>query len=440
MTQQICVSNNHRYLTRSNGTPFFYLGDTAWELFHRLTLPEARRYLADRAAKGFTVIQAVVLAELGGITEPTPEGHLPLVNWDPTQPNEAYFRHVDAIVEEAASLGLVIGLLPTWGSFWKQGEGKTPIFDESNARIYCEFVGKRYRGYPVIWILGGDHTVETDSERAVIDAMALGLREGDGGAHPITFHPRGPGQSSEALYNAPWLDFNMIQSSHGARDHDNGLFVDQDLALEPRKPTIDGEPRYETIPVGFYNTDARQNDRFDDYDVRQAAYWALLAGACGHTYGNNAIWQMWAPGRKPMIRACVPWYEALDHPGAFQMGYVRRLFESRPYQTLVPDQSLIVNGPRDGGAKVRAARAVDGSFAFIYTPRGEAVTVQLGTIRAQRVAASWFDPRYGIATPIHTGERVGFQTFEPPTSGRGCDWVLVLDDPSRGFPPPGQPV
>ena len=55
--------------------------------------------------------------------------------------------------------------------------------------------------------------------------------------------------------------------------------------------------------------------RFDDYDARQAAYWSLLAGACGHTYGNNNVWQMWAPGRKPVIWAHVPWYEALDHPG-----------------------------------------------------------------------------------------------------------------------------
>ena len=409
MTAHLRVSGNHRYLSFDDGTPFFYLGDTAWELFHRLTLPEARQYLANRAAKGF-----------------------------PAKPDEGYFRHVDAVVETAAGLGLVMGILPTWGSFWKQGQGRSPIFDTDNAFTYGRSLGRRYRDQPLIWILGGDHTVESEAERAVIDAMALGLREGDGGSHLITFHPRGPGQSSEALHTAPWLDFNMIQSSHGARDHDNGLFVEQDLSLNPLKPTVDGEPRYETIPVGFYNADARQSDRLDDYDVRQAAYWALLAGACGHTYGNNNIWQMWAPGRKPLIGACTPWYEALDHPGAFQMGYARRLFESRPYQTLLPSTTLVVDGPRDGGAKVRAACASDGAFAFVYTPRGAPITVRLDNIRAQRIAAAWFDPRYGIATPIHTGERVGFQTFTPPTSGRGCDWVLVLDDPSRGFPPPGQ--
>ena len=85
-----------------------------------------------------------------------------------------------------------------------------------------------YRDADLIWILGGDQNIESDDERAAVDALATGLREGDGGAHLITFHPRGPGLSSLRLHDAPWLDFNMIQSSHGAFDHDNGLFVEHD--------------------------------------------------------------------------------------------------------------------------------------------------------------------------------------------------------------------
>src|SRR5918999_4864053 len=80
------VSDNKRFLIRSDGSPFFYLGDTAWELFHRLNREEADRYLEDRARKGFTVIQAVALAELDGHSDPNPYGHLPLVNLDPARP------------------------------------------------------------------------------------------------------------------------------------------------------------------------------------------------------------------------------------------------------------------------------------------------------------------------------------------------------------------
>src|SRR5262249_33809919 len=95
------VTENHRYLQYENGKSFFYLGDTAWELFHRLNREDATRYLTNRAQKGFTVIQAVVLAQLGGLTVPNPYGDLPLINGNPAQPNEAYFRHVDFIVNKA---------------------------------------------------------------------------------------------------------------------------------------------------------------------------------------------------------------------------------------------------------------------------------------------------------------------------------------------------
>ena len=92
------VTPNRRTLEYDDGTPFFYLGDTAWQLFHRLDREQADRYLRNRAAKGFTVIQAVVLAELGGLEVPNANGDLPLVDKDPTRPNEAYFRHVDYIL------------------------------------------------------------------------------------------------------------------------------------------------------------------------------------------------------------------------------------------------------------------------------------------------------------------------------------------------------
>lgn len=64
------VSENQRFLTHQGGKPFFYLGDTAWELFHRLDQDEAKLYLKDRAKKGFTVIQAVAISELDGISTP----------------------------------------------------------------------------------------------------------------------------------------------------------------------------------------------------------------------------------------------------------------------------------------------------------------------------------------------------------------------------------
>ena len=400
--RRLQVTPNHRFLEYDDGTPFFYLGDTAWELFHRLTLAEADRYLTNRAAKGFTVIQAVALAELDGLNTPNANGDVPLHDLDPTRPDEAYFRHVDDIVARANELGLVMGLLPTWGAYWRQsGWSANPIFTPESAHSYGRFLGERYRDSTLIWILGGTHLK--------------------------TYHPIGPGRSAEIFPDADWLDFHMCQSSHGAHDHDNGLLIEADYALTPTKPTVDGEPRYETIPVGFYFQHYNRYDRFDDYDMRQAAYWALLAGACGHTYGNNNIWQMWDVGRKPVLFADIPWHEALDHPGAFQMGLLRRLFTARAFQTLRPAPELILDGPRHGGARVRAACAEDRSLALIYSPRGESFSVDRKQLPAPSLKQIWFDPRYGSEHHIHTGDNGAIQTYMPPTSGRGNDWLLILE-------------
>ncbi len=426
--QHLKISQNGRYIILDDGNPFFYLGDTAWELFHRLDREEADLYLENRARKGFTVIQAVVLAERDGLNDPNPYGEKPLIENDPTRPNVKYFEHVDYIVNKAQSLGLVIGMLPTWGSYWSSLNPDKVIFNAENARSYGRFLGERYKGKPIIWILGGDSNITNDEEREIIEAMAKGLDEGDNGEHLISFHPRGPGLSSDYFHDAEWLDFNMYQSSHGGHDHDNGLFAVHDYALSPAKPTLDGEPRYETIPVGFYFDGNNRLDRFDDYDCRQAAYWSLLSGACGHTYGNNNIWQMYSPEHDPVIMANIPWHEALDHPGAFQMGILKKLFISRSFHKLVPTQQLIIDGPVEGRAKIKTALAEDRTYAIIYSPRGEKFTVDKSFLRSQALREVWFDPRYGVQYVVHTSGTKGIQTYTPPTNGRGNDWILIIEE------------
>jgi hypothetical protein len=426
------VSPEGRYLVHADGTPFFYLADTAWELFHRLTLEEARIYLKDRAAKGFSVIQAVVLAEFDGLHEPNAHGHTPLHDDDPERPDEGYFRDVDAVVAAAAELGLYTGMLPTWGDKWRKGWGAGPvIFNERNARAYGEFLGRRYREAPVIWILGGDRDSDTDEHLSVIRAMAEGLREGDGGAHLITYHPSA-GASSQWFHGEPWLDFNMIQSGHGYRDAANWRRIAADYALQPPKPCTDGEPCYEDHPINW----RPDNGWFDAHDVRKAAYRAVFAGAHGHTYGCQDIWQFLSPARPPIAHARTPWRHALNLPGACQMRHLKSLMLSRPFLQRVPDQSLLLQAPAEDVRHMQATRAVDGSYAMVYFPMaGLGAQVDVGRISGDRVQAWWYDVREGTAQPITQPVQQPRQTFVSPD--RGPDWVLVLDDASRGFPPPG---
>jgi hypothetical protein len=163
----------------------------------------------------------------------------------------------------------------------------------------------------------------------------------------------------------------------------------------------------------------------------------MLAGAAGHTYGNHNIWQFLEPNRKPISFARTHWKKALEQPGALQMGHMRKLFESRPWQKLLPDQSLLADAAGEGADHIRSARAEDGSFLFAYSPTGKPLRVKLNVISGSQVKAFWFDPRAGTNTVIGEFKNAGTQKFAPPSSGREDDWVLVLDDAARKFPNPG---
>jgi len=426
------ISDNKRFLVYSDGTPFFYLGDTAWELFHRLTLDDAVRYLSDRAAKKFTVIQAVVLAEIDGLHVPNMNGDLPLIGDDPTQPNEAYFAHVDAVVEAAEALGLHIGMLPTWGDKWNQKWGVGPeIFTPVNARIFGNFIGQRYSDKPIIWIVGGDRPIENESHRLIVRAMAEGLREDDGGNHLITMHTWGPHSTSEYVHEESWLDFHTCQSGH-ARNSENWRFISEDYNRIPIRPCMDAEPGYEDMADNIRNLDGGY---LDDWDARKALYWALFAGAHGHTYGCNPVWQMWRPGRHPLIWARRPWYEAIHLPGSAQMQHARALLLSRPYLDRIPDQTLIASEVGSETHHVQATRDQSGRYALVYLPAGDDVELNLEKLVGEKLVGYWFDPRTGIARSLGEFPRSERMSFTPPQGG--LDWVLVLDDASCGFPVPG---
>lgn len=442
-TVPLKISENRRFLVKEDGSPFFYLGDTAWSMFHRLNREEADRYLADRARKGFTVIQAVALAEHGGLTDPNPYGHLPLANQDPAQPVEDYFAHCDYIIGKAESLGLYIGLLPTWGDKFNKKWGAGPeIFTPENAAVYGEFLGKRYRDRKnVIWILGGDRPIENDKHREIIREMARGLRQGDGGAHLMTFHPNGGHGSAEYFHDESWLDFNMRQNGHGPEFTGRYDQTRADYDRAPVKPVLDGEPLYEDHPISFK---AKQLGHSIAADVRRPLYWDLFSGACGHTYGHHSVWPFWESRHKPVNDPLMPWQEALDQPGAGQMQYGRWLMESRPFLTRVPDDSIIVTDrvptavPGAGRYRFVATRDVDGTYAMIYAPIGRAFSVRMNVIKGPKAQAWWFNPRDGTAAPVGEFANTGERRFVPPNPGETLDWVLVLDDAARNYPPPGQ--
>lgn len=422
MFRRLCVHAGRRYLMWEDETPFFYLGDTAWEMFHKLNREEMEFYLKTRAKQEYNVIQAVLLAEQDGLFMPNAYGRVPLMldrQWD-ICPDEGdgydYWKHVDYGIDIAAEYSMFIGLLPSWGDKFNLKWGKGPvIFNESNAFEYGRWLGARYRDqWNIIWILGGDRPIENEEQEKIMDAMARGIRSEDQN-HLMTFHPCGASSSVDYLKGKEYIDFHSVQSGHALECYSSNAMLRSTMEAE-MKPALDMEPRYEDHPACFK----------EDYgylwrarDIRQNAWWNLLEGACGITYGNSSVWcfQTEKSGYWPYT-----WKEAMGHKGARQMKYIKRLFTSRPYYNFRSLDRLL---DRNEGLEGQCAGGTE-DYAYIYTPFGMPIRANLQYMGGSVIRASWYNPRNGKSKCAKIVPAVK-TLFVPPATGENKDWILILE-------------
>jgi hypothetical protein len=410
----IRVGKDGRHFVDRTGTPFFWLGDTAWPLFAQYSKADAEAYLTNRASKGFTVIQAVLAWGLGsGMEHKTPManalGQKPWLDDDPARPNPAYFEHVDRLVEFANHEGLVLAMLPTWGFYVKE----SPVVTLKNARAYGRWLGARYKAAPnVVWVNGGDRTPTGFED--VFRELALGLREGDGGAHLVTYHPCGWRSSAQFFHGEDWLDFDMIETwTEWSKIHPA---VVADTLRTPRKPVVLGEGAYENGPE-------YPQGPITPYVVRREAWWTVTAGGF-HTYGQNQMWRM-EPG----------WTGTFDTPGAAQVCQMKRILTALPWWDLLPDQGVFATGVGSERALNTAMRAADGSRVLVYLSSPTTVFLHLDKVEAKSAKATWISPITGEkkdAGTFATGNRTGSvfpaspqQFFKTPPFWE--DAVLLLE-------------
>jgi hypothetical protein len=370
----IRVSPDGRYFVDRGDKPFFWLGDTAWPLFVEYTTAQAESYLTNRGQKGFTVVQAVVAWGGGSGSEvKTPmankNGHKPWLNDDPATPNDVYFRDVDRLVAFAQKQGLVLAMLPTWGYYVND----QPVITTRNARTYGRWLGARYKNAPnVIWVNGGDR-IATGFEE-VYRELARGLREGDAGAHLITYHPCGWRSSSQYFHEDQWLDFNMIETwTEWSKIYPA---VIADSLLTPRKPVVLGEGAYENGPE-------YPQGPITPLIVRRQAWWTVMAGGF-HTYGQNQMWRM-EPG----------WETTFNTPGADQVVKLKEIVTALPWWEMVPDQGLFATGIGSERTLNTALRSRRGDQALVYLSSQSTVVLHLDKIAAKNTRVTWINPVSG---------------------------------------------
>lgn len=433
----IRVSENHRYFVDQQGHPFFWLGDTGWLLLSKLNQPQVTTYLNDRQAKGFNVIQVMVIHELD---EKNADGQAALLDKDLSRPDTAtlkgklnYWQGLDTLIAKAERRNMLVAMVPVWGSVVKSGK-----VSKAQATAFARFLAGRYHGAKnVVWLNGGD--IPGSDSTAIWQAIGQIIKQQNPG-QLMSFHPRGRTQSSMWFHKAAWLDFNCFQSGHRRYDQDNEpgslqygednyKYVQADYKLRPVKPTLDAEPSYEGIPQGLHDS---LQPRWDAAAIRRYAYWSVFAGACGFTYGANGVMQFYDPtkaiaGSYGVIKG---WEQALEDTASGQLIFLKNLLLSKPYLTRVPDTAAVIDqGTRyDYVAVTKAAH-----YALFYTPNGRNFQVRLkGLLEGTSpMEFSWFNPRNGQTTEKQAVKTKDLYMADPPgETVHGNDWVLIIEQVS----------
>jgi hypothetical protein len=405
------VSSDHRHLVDQNGNPFLAQGDAPWSLITGLTSEEAERYLDTRHRQGFnSIIVNLIEHKFHGPVNRNGEG--PFVTpGDFSTPNEKYFEHADWVIRKAQEKGFQVFLAPIYLGYIGTDEGWVEELKANGAEKalnWGRYVGKRYRAINnLVWMIGGDRN--PDKQREFVDAVAKGIKQTDD-RHIMTAHCHPENSAVDQYREDGWLDLNTTYTYGIVHQK---LRADYDR--QPVMPFVLIESTYE----GEHNNSAVQ--------IRRQAYWAILSGATGQFMGNRPIW-LFDPG----------WDAVLNSVGAQDMERLGRLFESRRWSELVPDEKheVVVDGLGEfnGLDLLTAARAADGSTVIAYLPTARKIAVQMSSISAKEAVAWWFDPRTGKSSKVGQFPASGKREFTPPAEG---DWALVLDDASRNLLQPG---
>ena len=341
------MAADRRHFEYTDGTPFFWLGDTWWMgLCHRMRWPEDFQLLAaDRKQKGFNVVQIVA-----GLY---PDMH----PFDDRGANEAgfpwekdyarirpeYFDRADERLQHLVDQGITPCLVGAWGYFM-------PWMGVDKLDAHWRYLIARYSSWPVIWCAAGEANLcwylapgfpfdDREQVHGWTDVLRY-IRRTDPWRRPLTIHPTAIGRytARHATDDVALLDFDMLQTPHG-----QGEAVPITIAAmresyqaQPTMPVINGEAAYEKL-----------GDSLPTEWTRSMFWLCLTGGAAGHTYGANGIWQV---NRKGQPHGASPtggnygvisWDEAMRLPGSAQMALGKRFFESLPWTELVPQSDTV---------------------------------------------------------------------------------------------------
>jgi hypothetical protein len=398
--QKLKVDSSHRYLIKEDGTPFVWIGATMWK-WKSLSIDQIKQIMDDHASKGYNVIHLIAYP--------------------------GKYDIVDTMIDYAAKKGIYIGIVTGW---------YRDILRTDKSELYERGfeLGKRYRDKNnIIWLsageAGGHHRKDIIPDENM-EALVKGIRDGDTGNKLLTIHAdykRGTSIDNDADI----VDFNNWQTSqwccpndlprHDSRNWTVWEAISHDYNLSPIKPTLDSEAWYENNKSHCGAT---------PFAIRRRAYFTILAGAFGHTYGAGGIWD----GLTESKECSGNWQAALQYEGYIQIGYMGAFFRSlgEDFIQLVPEQNFIVEGNSENyDTHIQAAITKSKMLALIYSASDSKYTLDIGKLSYNKSSAKWYNPRNNelhYNKEVLVKEEQRYKEFDPPGEvGPGNDWVLILE-------------
>ena len=429
------VSEDGRYLTYADGTPFLWMGDTAWAAPIAATLEEWKAYVDKRRAQRFNVIQVHtgsgwVKLKKDRSGNPAFLGSGGDLRWNP-----AYWRRVDEMVKYANDQGALVffAAVRQPGEGFPTGDPGKPDADEIQIRRFARMLVARMTGSFVVFSPVAD---DVSTEMADWSGSELAASSS---MHLVTAHPRFRFPPAETFHGKAYTDFAAVQTGSGwtfdpylgepKKPHSGPLAIQQAIewplalhAREPRKPVLNLEIPYDT--KGLQDGDAeRYQQPYPSRIPRSAAYASMLSGAKGITYGCSDVWSWGIP---------IAWdgadfedFEtALNQDSATQMTYMFGLFSDLAWWDLVPRHELVQNQSAEWLTKMVVAATPDGKLGVAYLPDNGEIALRMDVFSGP-VTAKWFDPQTNAweAVPGSVAS-AGVHSFAKP--GGWDDAVLVL--------------
>jgi len=421
------ISADQRYLAHQDQTPFFWLGDTAWNGPLLSTTDEWNLYIKERTRQKFTAVQWVATQ-----FRAAPEGdkNHQLAFTGPTNKiviNPAFFQRLDEKVDALNKAGLLSVPVMLWAINGGTNPQVNPgvSLPEDQAILLARYMVGRWGGNDVAWILAGDGDYRGENaERWKRIGRAV---FGNISHAPVTIHPGGMQWVWNEFKDEAWYDIVGYQSGHGDDDATlkwmtEGPSTDYWTHL-PHRPFINLEAPYE-------NHLAYQSKKPHTADsVRRALYWSLLnTPTAGVTYGGHGVWG-WDNGTKPptdhpSTGTPMPWQKALTMPGAEQIKYLHDFFTTNDFWRLRPTPMFVVNQP--GAEKparfVAAARTDQKDLMIVYVPEDRTIEIKLDSLPPSP-NVTWINPRTGENSPAVAVVTTSTCQFPTPSEG---DWLLVM--------------